>query len=382
MTGGSVAVGPLVGGALTRGIGWEAIFFVNVPIGVAAIALAQLKLAEAETAARGRIDWPGLLTFSTGLFCFVLALIEGNDRGWGSTRIVALFTAAVVLVAAFVVLEHRRRDPMLDLTLFRKPAFGGASIAAFVLSAAMFSLFLYLTLYVQDILGYDPLETGLRFLPSTLLSFLVAPIAGRLSARVPVRGLLGGGLLLVGVGLILISGLDARSSWTALLPGFILTGAGIGLVNPPLASTAIAVVPPARAGMASGINTTFRQVGIATGVAGYGAIFQHQVTQKIIAALGSTPFAGRAHQFADAVYAGASREAIAAAPPRAHAQLERVAATGFTSGLNQLVIIGAVISIVGALLSFALVRQRDFAPAQSGATPPAPESQPEPAAAT
>jgi len=188
VTGGSVAVGPLVGGALTRGVGWEAIFFVNVPIGVAAIALAQLKLAEAETAARGRIDWPGLLTFSTGLFCFVLALIEGNDRGWGSTRIVALFTAAVVLLAAFVVLEHRRRDPMLDLTLFRKPAFGGASIAAFVLSAAMFSLFLYLTLYVQDILGYDPLETGLRFLPSTLLSFLVAPIAGRLSARVPVRG--------------------------------------------------------------------------------------------------------------------------------------------------------------------------------------------------
>ena len=169
---------------------------------------------------------------------------------------------------------------MLDLSLFRKPAFVGASIAAFVLSASMFSMFLYLTLYIQNILGYTPLEAGLRFLPITLLSFVVAPISGKFAERVGVRWFLGGGLALVGIGLLLMRGLEPGDDWTALLAGFLVAGAGIGIVNPALATAAVGVVEPQRAGMASGINSTFRQVGIATGIAALGAIFQHVVASS------------------------------------------------------------------------------------------------------
>src|SRR5262249_35946990 len=157
-----------------------------------------------------------------------------------------------------------------DLNLFRVPAFGGVSIVALALSAGMFALFLYITLYVQDVLGYSPLQAGLRFLPITLLSFFVAPISGRLLNRVPARALLGAGLILVGLGLVLMHGVALGDSWTTLLPGFIVAGVGIGLANPAIASTALGVVAPARAGMASGINSTFRQIGIATGVAALG----------------------------------------------------------------------------------------------------------------
>ena len=174
---------------------------------------------------------------------------------------------------------------MLDLTLFRRPAFAGASIVAFAISSSMFAMFLYETLYLQDVLGYGPLQAGLRFLPITLLSFFVAPVAGRLSVAVPVRMLLGAGMLLVSGGLLAMTAVDANSGWTTLIPGFLLAGFGVGLVNPPLASTAVGVVDVARSGMASGINNTFRQVGIATGIAGLGAVFQHEVTRNTSAAL-------------------------------------------------------------------------------------------------
>src|SRR5215218_2894701 len=164
-TGASVAVGPLVGGVLTDGIGWEAIFLVNVPIGIAAIAMTLAKVEESHAPSGGRIDWPGLLTFSGALFALIFALIRGNSEGWGSPVIVACLAAAAVLFVAFVMVERRSDHAMLDLSLFRKPAFAGASITAFVLSASMFSMFLYLTLYIQNILGYTPLESGLRFLP-------------------------------------------------------------------------------------------------------------------------------------------------------------------------------------------------------------------------
>jgi predicted MFS family arabinose efflux permease len=190
---------------------------------------------------------------------------------------------------AFVLVEARIRYPMFDLTLFRKPTFGGRCIAAFALSASMFSMFLYLTLYLQNGLGLSPLEAGVRFLPLSLLSFFVAPLAGRLSARVPIRALIGGGMLLVAIALMLMRGLSASSEWTALLDGFIVAGIGVALVNAPLASTAVSVVPPERAGMGSGINSTFRQVGIATGTAALGALFQHILANDASGALARVP---------------------------------------------------------------------------------------------
>ncbi len=201
---------------------------------------------------------------------------------------------------------------MLDLALFRKPAFNGVSAVAFGLSAGMFAMFLYLTIYMQGVLDFSPLETGLRFLPLTVLSFVVAPIAGKLSQRVPIRVLMGIGLALVGAGLLSMHGLTADSDISALLPGFLVAGVGIGLTNPSIGQAAIAVVPPAKAGMGSGINTTFRQVGIATGVASLGAVFQSQVDSKL-----STVLPGAPPGLAEAVASGGSRAAAGVAPARA-----------------------------------------------------------------
>src|SRR5579859_8033832 len=290
--GAAVAVGPVVGGTITTGIGWEWIFFVNVPIGVMAVFLTQSQVAESRDENASGVDWLGLLTFSGSLFLLVFALVQGNERGWGSTSILAYLIGAAVLLAAFVIAELAQRRPMLDLSLFRVPAFAGASIVAFALSSSMFAMFLYLTLYIQDVLGFEPLQAGLRFLPITVISFVVAPISGRLSVRVPVRALLGIGLLLVSGGLLAMTAVDAGSGWATLIPGFVLAGAGIGMINPPLASTAVGVVHHSRSGMASGINNTFRQVGIATGIAGLGAVFQHAVTSKTLSTL-SASAAGR-----------------------------------------------------------------------------------------
>jgi EmrB/QacA subfamily drug resistance transporter len=314
--GAAVAIGPLVGGALTEWAGWRWIFFVNLPIGAACVAGAAAYLHESRDEEHGGFDWLGFAFLTGGLFSLVLALLRGSGWGWGSGRTLGLFVAAVVLLVAFVAAELRQESSMVDLALFRKPSFTGAQIVAFTISSSMFSQFLFLTLYLQNQLRYSPLQAGLRFLPLSLLSFVVAPIAGRLSTRIPVRILFGVGMSLVGTALLLMHGITASSGWTTLLPGFIVGGIGVGLVNPPLAVTAVSVVEPRRAGMASGINNTFRQVGIATGIAGLGAIFQSKVH-------------------------GGDRAA-------------------FVSGMNAILLVGAIVAFFGAAAGVALVRGRDF----------------------
>jgi EmrB/QacA subfamily drug resistance transporter len=363
--GAAVAIGPIVGGLITSGIGWEWIFFVNVPIGVVAVILTLTQVSESRDPEARGVDWAGFVTFSAALFLLVFALIQGNEKGWGSAEILSYLIGSAALMTLFVIVELRQRRPMLDLSLFRRRAFAGASIVAFCISASMFSMFLYLTLYIQDVLGYSPLQAGLRFLPITLLSFFVAPIAGRLSVRVPVRLLLGTGMLLVGAGLIAMTAVNASSGWTVLVPGFVLAGAGVGMVNPPLASTAIGVVHHSRSGMASGINNTFRQVGIATGIAGLGAVFQHDVTHKTTAALGASR-AGRevlvaAHgKLAGALVSGDVASVAHSLPLAARTALTHAYRVGFTGALSSILTIAAVVAIAGAAAGFALVRSRDF----------------------
>jgi EmrB/QacA subfamily drug resistance transporter len=360
-TGFAVAVGPLVGGLLTEGIGWEWIFFVNVPIGIATAAMTLARVPDSERDPSARIDWAGLVTFTGALFSLVLGLIRGNEEGWGSPMIVGLFAASAILLALFVAVELRIRQPMLDLSLFRKPAFAGAQIVAFSLHASMFAMFLYLTLYLQNVLGYSPLEAGLRFLPVSLLSFMVAPLAGKLAERLPVRGFLGSGLILVGCGLILMNGIQPDDDWTTLLPGFILAGIGIGIVNPPLATAAIAVVEPRRSGAASGINSTFRQVGTATGIAGLGALLQARVSDRLgetLAGLQLPP--GAHHGLSEAVSSGNIDAVAAAAPAAARPDLVAAAQSAFIDGLDEILVVAALVAFAGGLLAFALVRERDF----------------------
>jgi EmrB/QacA subfamily drug resistance transporter len=364
--GGAVAIGPMVGGLITEHLGWEWIFFVNIPIGAAAIVLTELRLANVAAQDPQPIDLPGLATFSAGLFLLIFGLIRGNPEGWGSAPIVASLAGSVALLLAFVAIEARSDHPMLDLALFRKPAFNGVSAVAFGLSAGMFAMFLYLTIYMQGVLGFSPLETGLRFLPLTVLSFIASPIAGKLSHRVPIRVLVGLGLGLVGVGLVLMHGLEPDSDISSLLPGFVVAGIGIGVTNPGIGQAAIAVVPAAKSGMGSGINTTFRQVGIATGVASLGAVFQSRVDSKLAALLPNAPSG-----LAEAVSSGGTRAAGEVAPPGRHTEVVHAAKLAFVSGFNDILLIGAIIAFVGAALGFSLVRARDFVQPTEGVPEPA-----------
>ncbi|HEY6691323.1 MAG TPA: MFS transporter [Solirubrobacteraceae bacterium] len=327
VTGIAVAVGPVLGGAITSGLSWRWIFFVNIPIGIAALAVTLLKVDESRDPQARRIDYAGFTTFSAGLAALVYGLIRSNEDGWGSTTVIGALAVAAVLLTAFVIVERVQREPMFDLSLVKVPTFVGGLTSAFGISASLFSLLTYIVLYIQNLLGYSAVEAGVRVLPLTGAIFLTAGIAGRLSARVPTRLLIGPGFVLIGIGLLLMHGLTPSDDWTALLAGMVVAGVGAGLVNVPLASTAVAVVEPARAGMASGVNSTFRQVGIATGIAALGAIFSHSVG--------------------------------AAATPQA-----------FVDGLNNILVVGAVVAFVSAVAAFALIRQRDYvvAPTSSSTT--------------
>jgi EmrB/QacA subfamily drug resistance transporter len=374
--GGAVAVGPLVGGAITSGIGWRWIFFLNVPIGAIAIALTLSTIEESSDPSVRRIDWVGFVSFSAALFMLVYALVRGNDAGWSSGEIVALFAGAAVLLSVFGIAEWRGSDPMLDLSLFKRPAMVGISIATFSIAASIFAMFLYLTLYIQDDLGFTPFQAGLRFLPISVLSFFVAPAAGRLLDKVHARYLMSAGLLLVTVGCLLMARTHADSTWTVLIPGLLIAGVGIGTANPVIASSSVSVVPHERSGMASGSSNTFRQVGIATGIAGLGAVFQSQITHSVHNALSSTS-AGRAAvsahgaQLSSAFSSGQVHSAAKSLPSAQGDAILAAYRVGFSSTLDHLMIISAVVAFVGAVASLVLVRQKDFVssaptPAASG----------------
>ena len=270
--GAAFAIGPLVGGALTSYVSWRAVFYINVPLGIAAIAATYAWVRESHETKARRLDLPGQLTLTGGLFLLIFALLRGNDEGWSSASIVASLVGSAVLMGLFVLVELRSREPMLPPELFRRPDFTGAQIAAFAISGSFFALFLYTTLYLQEILHLSAIQAGLVYLPGTMLIFIVSGASAALTSKVGPSVLVVTGLMLVAGGLALMLLAGADSSWTALMPGLLVGCVGTGLFNPAVVSIALGSVSEEQSGLAAGANDAFRQGGIAVGVAVFGAV--------------------------------------------------------------------------------------------------------------
>jgi EmrB/QacA subfamily drug resistance transporter len=270
--GGSFAVGPLVGGALTSGLGWRWIFLVNLPLGLACLWTVRRFVAESMDPRAPRVDRPGLVTLTGGLFLLVFALLRGNEVGWASATIIASFGGAAALLLAFVAIEARAAQPMVPLRFFRNPSFAGAQVAAFGISASLFAMWLYMTLYLQQVLGLSAIQAGLVYLPGTILNFLVAGSMASVGQKVSPRVLIAAGLALVAGGQALLTIVAVDSSWWSFLPGLLVAMVGTGVLNPMISQVALSSAPPERSGLAAGVNDMFRQAGIAVGTAALGVL--------------------------------------------------------------------------------------------------------------
>jgi EmrB/QacA subfamily drug resistance transporter len=316
----ALAIGPMVGGFVTEHLGWNWIFFINVPIGAVGVLAAFRLIDESrDTEAGQQLDIAGLVTSALGVFALTYGLIDANRYGWGSARILGLFAISLVCLAVFVAIELHQRMPMLDLARFRNSTFTGGNVVALLVSVALFGIVFYLSLYMQDILGYSAVRAGVAQLPITGLIVLTAPIAGRLTDRVGARLPMVVGTLLLAVSLILFTRMGVHSGYVAILPGLIVGGIGIGLSMGPTTVAVLSVVPVDEGGVGSGVVNTFRQTGGALGIAVMGAIISGAID-------------------------------VAPVDPRYPAQ--------FVRGLHSALLTAAAISLVGTIVASALITYR------------------------
>jgi EmrB/QacA subfamily drug resistance transporter len=338
--GAAVAAGPLVGGLLIRAADWPWIFYVNVPVGVIAVVLTLRHVSEGTEADPRPLDVPGLLTLSLGLLALIEGLLRGATDGWTERYVLASLIAAVVLLTAFVLLQ-RRDGAMIPRTLYRSRPFNGLSFATFAIGAGMFAMFLYITVYLQNVLGLTPLQAGVRMLSVTSLVFAVPLITRRLGWPVVSGPMVGTGLAFVAVGLLLMTLAGTGTSWQPITPGLVVAGIGIGLANPAIAATALAVVPRNRSGLAAGVSNTSRLAGLATGIAALGALFQIRINQILPSGshdAGALVAAGRLHDAARTVPLTTANHA-------------------FDAGFHLILVTGAVTLAIGSLAAFVFVRR-------------------------
>jgi EmrB/QacA subfamily drug resistance transporter len=346
----ALAIGPVVGGALTEYVSWRAIFFLNLPVAVGAVAVTLFAAHESrDESTRHTIDWPGIFTISVGLTALVLALIEGNAWSWGSPEIVALLATAAVGLTAFAMIERRVQEPMVDFTLFRSQTFLGTNAIAFIVSFAMLAMFFFTALYMQNILGYSAIEAGVRFLPSTLMIVLIAPLAGRLTDRIGPRPLLVSGLSLVTIALFLQTRIDLHTGYGLLLPAFVLMGIGMALTMSPMSTAAMNAVEPQKAGVASGILSMSRMVGGTFGVAALGALFQHLARNELSDSLAGTGI-GAAQQERLVNALGTASDGASLPPAAADA-----AHNAFIHALASGMWLSAGVAALGVVFAFTLV---------------------------
>jgi EmrB/QacA subfamily drug resistance transporter len=310
----ALAIGPLLGGLLTEHLSWHWIFFVNIPVGAIAIAASFLFIKESRDETHVSLDLPGLGSSALGLFALTYGLIEANAYGWTSARIVGSFVVAAVALASFVQIERRRRSPMLDLTLFRSGTYAGANVAMLLVALAMFGIFFFVSLYMQNVLGYSAVQAGAAFLPMTVLIILVAPFAGKASDKYGSRWLMTIGMVLLGVQLLYLSQMGADATFWNLLPGFIVGGFGMAMTMTPTAAAATRAVPVEKSGVGSAVLNAMRQVGGSVGIALMGAIVAAQTA-------------------------------------------DNPGVDGFMAGFERALIVAAFIAFAGSIVAFTLVRQ-------------------------
>jgi EmrB/QacA subfamily drug resistance transporter len=361
----ALAIGPVVGGFMVEHVSWQSIFFLNLPVAALAVLVTLFATHESrDTTASAEVDVAGVATVTVGLAALVLALVEGNSWGWDSTPIVGLLLVSAAGLAGFVYAERNVRAPMVDLSFFRSRSFLGTNVVAFIVSFAMLAMFFFLTLYMQNIKGYSPLEAGVRFLPATVVIIFAGPIAGRLTDRIGARPLITVGLVLVAVSLFWQGHLAVDTPYSALFGAFVLMGFGMGLVMSPMSTAAMNAVDVTKAGVASGILSMSRMVGGTFGVAAMGALVSAIGRHRIEEALPHVPAAAR-DRLAEGLGAGAGQHGTG---PVADAVRE-----AFVHALNSGLRMGAAVALLGALVAWALIAPR-VAPTRIPIAEPAAEA--------
>lgn len=354
----ATAVGPLLGGLIVDHVGWAWIFAINVPVGIVAFAGAWRWMAESRASVPRPADWWGTLALTVALTALVFAIIRGQAQGWGSATIVGALVVAALALAAFIARMATTKAPLVDLHLFTQHRFVGVGIAALVVAGTIVAATNYVGLYFVNTLGYTPFEAGARFLTLTVAAFVAAPITAQLMHRIPLAVSVPVSLALVAVGMGWASHVDAGSDWTATAPGFVLAGIGLGMSSAVLSAAALATVEPDRAGMATGLVNTLRQVGTATGVAICGALFTASASSHVHTSLDGVAPAGQVAAMADAVSSGAGVRIAQAAPPAQHDLVAQIARAATADAVHTLLLVGAVVAAIGAVGCLILLRGR------------------------
>ncbi len=353
----ALAVGPVLGGFLTEHVSWRAIFYINLPVGILAILAALFVVRESRDVTVGRkVDYLGVGILTVSLTSLVLALIEGNSWGWDSTAVISLLVISVVTLIGFVAAENRVKAPIIEFGLFKSRNFIGSVITAFIISFAMMGVFFFLALYMQNVLGYSALEAGVRFLPTTLVIMALSPISGRLSDRIGPRIPIVAGMALITLSLYLFSRIEVGTTFSEILPSFMILGAGIGLTMSPMSTAAMNAVSKTKAGVASGVLSMFRMVGGTFGVAALGALFQSEAKSRLAGTLGDQGLSpAQRSEFAHQLTGGTPH--VDGVPAAQMAKLTAAGHDAFIYGLSHAMVLSVSIALAGTVIAFLMIRQ-------------------------